>query len=69
MMDYIKVTGLKVYAYHGVLPEEQKNGQDFYINARLFYFMRKPGQSDALSDALNYAEVCVYRKNFYGETL
>ena len=64
MMDYIKVTGLKVYAYHGVLPEEQKNGQDFYINARLFYFMRKPGQSDALSDALNYAEVC----EFIGKT-
>ena len=63
-MDYIKITGLKIFAHHGVLPEEKKNGQDFYINARLFYFMRKPGQSDALSDALNYAEVC----EFIGKT-
>lgn len=57
-MDYIKITGLKLYAYHGVLAEEKKNGQDFYINARLFYSMRKPGKSDDLEDALNYAEVC-----------
>lgn len=64
MMDYIKITGLKLYAYHGVLPDEQKNGQDFYINARLFYSMRKPGQSDDLNDALNYAEVC----EFIGKT-
>ena len=68
MMDYIKITGLKVYAYHGVLPDEQKNGQDFYINARLFYSMRKPGQSDDLNDALNYAKVCEFiGKTFTGK--
>lgn len=63
-MDYIEIIGLKLYAYHGVLQEEQKNGQDFYINARLFYSMKKPGQSDCISDALNYAQVCA----FIGET-
>ena len=63
-MDYIKITGLKIYAYHGVLPEEQKNGQDFIINARLFYSMKKAGMSDDLNDALNYAEVC----EFIGKT-
>lgn len=63
-MDYIKITGLKLYAYHGVLAEEKKNGQDFFINARLFYSMRKPGISDDLNDALNYAAVC----EFIGKT-
>jgi len=28
-MDKIKITGLKVFAHHGVFPEETKNGQDF----------------------------------------
>lgn len=59
-MDYIKITGLKLFAYHGVLAEEQKNGQEFYINVQLFYSMRKSGTSDELSDALNYAEVCEF---------
>ena len=31
-MDKIKITGLKVFAHHGVFPEETKNGQDFYVN-------------------------------------
>ena len=52
-MDYIKITGLKIFAHHGVLPEEKKNGQDFYINARLFYSMKQPGKTDDLNDAIN----------------
>lgn len=66
-MDYIKITGLKLYAYHGVLPEEKKNGQCFYINARLFYCMRTPGKSDDLNDALNYAEVCEFMEKTFTE--
>lgn len=56
--DKIKITGLKVFAYHGVLPEEQVHGQDFYINAVLFLDCRRPGKSGRLEDAVNYAEVC-----------
>lgn len=59
-MDYIKITGLKIFAHHGVLPEEKKNGQDFYINARLFYSMKQPGKTDDLNDAINYAQVCAF---------
>lgn len=59
-MDFIKITGLKLFAYHGVLPKEQETGQDFYINARLFYSMEKAGQTDELEDALNYASVCEF---------
>ena len=59
-MDYITITGLKVFAHHGVLEEEKKNGQDFYLNAKLFVDCHKAGVSDELRDALNYAEVCQY---------
>lgn len=59
-MDYITITGLKVFAHHGVLEEEKKNGQDFYLNAKLFVDCHKAGLSDELRDALNYAEVCQY---------
>ena len=27
--DYIKITNLKVFAHHGVFPEETRDGQDF----------------------------------------
>ena len=30
-MDYIKITGLKIFAHHGVLPEEKKNGQELLV--------------------------------------
>ena len=52
--DFIKVTNLKVFAYHGVLEEEKKNGQDFYLNAKVYLNLRKAGLSDALEDTVNY---------------
>ena len=58
--DYITITGLEIYAYHGVYEQEQQNGQRFFINARLYYNMKKPGKSDALADAVNYASCCEF---------
>lgn len=66
--DYIKITGLKIYAHHGVLKEEQEQGQDFYINAKLFYDMKRPGSSDALDDAVNYADVCGFMERVFTQT-
>lgn len=65
--DYIKITGLQIYAHHGVLPEEKEHGQDFFINARLYYDMRKPGNSDRIEDALNYAECCQFMTKIFTE--
>lgn len=64
-MDYIQITGLKLFAYHGVLPEEKEKGQDFFINARLYYDMRQAGRTDKLTDALNYAECCQYMEHVF----
>lgn len=56
--DYIEITGLKIYAYHGVLSEEKEKGQDFYFNARLYYDMAPAAWGDDLDQAINYAECC-----------
>lgn len=57
-MDCIKIKGLKIFAYHGVLKEEQEKGQIFCLNMDLYTDTRKAGIGDDLSLSTNYAEVC-----------
>ena len=57
-MDKIKIRNLEVYAYHGVYPEEKREGQNFIVSAELSVPTRKAGLSDALDDSVNYGEVC-----------
>lgn len=68
--DFIKITNLRIFAYHGVLEEEKRTGQEFFVNLKLYMSLRKPGLSDALEDAVNYDEVCtlvteVFTKEVY----
>ena len=68
--DFIKITNLEIYAYHGVLEEEKQKGQVFFVNLKLYMPLRKPGLSDVLQDAVNYDEVCtvvvdVFTKEVY----
>ena len=68
--DFIRITNLEIYAYHGVLEEEKQKGQVFFVNLKLYMPLRKPGLSDALVDAVNYDEVCslvvdVFTKEVY----
>jgi dihydroneopterin aldolase/2-amino-4-hydroxy-6-hydroxymethyldihydropteridine diphosphokinase len=69
MKDFIRITGLEVFAHHGVLEEEKKNGQDFYLNMKLFYDMKAPGRSDDLKKAVNYAEVCAFATEVFSNTV
>lgn len=55
-MDQIKITNLKVFAHHGVFPEETRDGQDFYVNAELLSDCRKAGKTDMLEHSLHYGE-------------
>lgn len=57
-MDEIRIENLEVYAYHGVLPEENEKGQPFYLNAVLCTDTRKAGKSDDLADSTHYGLVC-----------
>ncbi|MBQ0043344.1 MAG: 2-amino-4-hydroxy-6-hydroxymethyldihydropteridine diphosphokinase [Lachnospiraceae bacterium] len=56
-MDEIRIKGLKVFAHHGCLPEETRNGQDFYVNATLYVDNRYASVNDDLNKVINYAEV------------
>lgn len=67
MQDYIKITNLKIFAHHGVFPEETRDGQDFYVNAKLYLDCRKAGLTDLLEDSMNYGEgMSVYDGIFAG---
>ena len=57
-MDEIRIDGLKVFAYHGVLEEESISGQDFFINAVLKLSLQQAGLDDDLEQSVSYAEVC-----------
>ncbi len=65
--DCIKITNLKVFAYHGVFEEEKREGQDFYINATLYLDLHTAGKSDRLEDSLNYGEVCHFIHKVFTE--
>lgn len=59
-MDEIRIENLKVYAYHGVFPEENEKGQDFYVNAILYTDTREAGLSDDLTLSTHYGDVCYF---------
>ena len=58
MEDRISIKNLKVFAYHGVLPEEKRKGQYFYLDIDLIGDFLIPCLSDRVEDTVNYDEVC-----------
>ena len=58
MQDCISVKHLKVYAYHGVLPEENRKGQYFYLDIRIYGDFMLACYSDDVAHTVNYDEVC-----------
>ncbi len=50
----IVISGLKVFAFHGVLPEERARGQNFFIDVEVAYDFSAAAVSDALDDAVDY---------------
>ncbi len=58
MYDSIIIKNLKIYAYHGVNPEEKRDGQTFYLDIVLNVDLLRPCISDNVVDTVNYDEVC-----------
>lgn len=56
-MGTIIVKGLKVYAYHGVNPEEKENGQVFVLDIQAQTDLRAACLSDRLEDTVSYAKI------------
>jgi len=63
-MDRINIKNLEVFARHGVLDKEKRQGQVFVISAALYIDLRRAGITDDLSKTIDYGEVCNDIKSF-----
>ena len=57
MRDQINLTGISATGFHGVFPEERKNGQNFVVDLKLNFDLAPAGESDDLTKTINYASV------------
>lgn len=56
-MDKIFVNGLKLYAYHGVNPEENTEGQFFVLDIAADVSLFVPCETDSVDDTVSYAKI------------
>ncbi len=52
--DTITLTGLRIFAFHGVLAEEKSSGQEFVVDVVLHIDLSIPASSDDLADTVDY---------------
>lgn len=57
-MTVVRVRGLETYAHHGVPDEEQAIGHRYRFDLDLGLATCGATESDAVSETVNYAEVC-----------
>ena len=67
MLDKIYIRNLEVFGKHGVLPEENRLGQKFRINAVLYTHTREAGLKDDLTKPIHYGEVSRFMTSFMVE--
>jgi dihydroneopterin aldolase len=53
-MGTIKVTNIRVYAYHGCLKEETRIGSDYRVDVSIEADLSKSANSDRLEDTVDY---------------
>ncbi len=66
-MDKILIRDLKLFAFHGVNPEEKQNGQNFVFDLDLYVNITKACYSDDLNDTVSYAKVIKTVKKAFTE--
>ena len=65
----IEISGLRLFAYHGVFPEENKLGQEFKIDLILNVIRSDTNGDDDLKSVLSYWNVIeLVKKLFIGKT-
>ncbi len=57
MTSKILLENLKIYAYHGVLPEENIIGTYYILNVELHADLWKATETDDLNDTISYADI------------
>ena len=56
-MDKIIIKGFKVFAYHGVNPEEKVSGQNFVLDITAYKNLKRAGNTDNIDDTVSYAKI------------
>ena len=56
-MDRIAITGIEVFAHHGVLEHEREVGQRFVVDVVLEADLSRAARSDGLEDTVDYGAV------------
>lgn len=56
-MDNIIIKDLKLFAYHGVNPEEKLDGQNFVLDIEVWLDLSVPCDSDNVDDTVSYAKI------------
>jgi dihydroneopterin aldolase len=66
--DQIRVSGIKAFGYHGVLPHEATEGQEFIVDLLITLDLRAVSLSDDLNETINYADLAqIAHDNIVGE--
>jgi len=53
----IKISNIKIYAYHGCLVEEGKIGSDYRIDLSVKADLKKSAETDHLADTVDYVHL------------
>ena len=53
----IELRAIELFAYHGVLEHERRDGQRFFVDVELDYADAAAAASDRIEDAIDYREV------------
>lgn len=56
-MDRIHITGLRALGFHGVLPEERRDGQTFVIDVSIALALELAAAHDDLAETVDYGEL------------
>ena len=56
-IDRIRLTGLRVFAHHGVLDFERENGQEFIIDLEIAVDLAPAAASDDVTKTIHYGEL------------
>lgn len=59
MTDRIKLTGIEVFAHHGVFAEEQEKGQRFIVDVELSLDLSDAVSSDDLAATVHYGDLAL----------
>ena len=56
-MGFISVSGIRIYAFHGCLPEETVIGSDYIVDVEIETDLLKSAETDDLSKTVDYVLV------------